>query len=55
MNILFSLLLLLPVTLFSQHTLTGKVVSEKQQPLQNASVFISNTTLGTVTNAQGPV
>jgi hypothetical protein len=53
MNILFSLLLLLPVTLFSQHTLTGKVVSEKQQPLQNASVFISNTTLGTVTNAQG--
>jgi hypothetical protein len=47
------ILLLLPAVLFCQYTITGKVVSEKDKPLQHASVFISNSTSGTVTNDRG--
>jgi hypothetical protein len=47
------ILLLLPTALFCQYTISGRVVSEKQEPLQHASVFISNSTSGTVTNARG--
>ncbi len=47
---------LLPVFLFAQthFRVAGKVIdSATQQPLQGASVFCQNTTIGTVTNADG--
>lgn len=48
--------LLLPVVLFAQGNfrVSGKVLdAATKQPLQGASVFCQNTTLGTVTNADG--
>lgn len=46
------ILLLLPVYLHAQE-IGGKVVDTSGAPLSNASVFISNTTLGTITNQNG--
>ena len=48
--------LLFPVIVFAQNNfrVAGKVIdSATQQPLQGASVFCQNTTIGTVTNANG--
>src|SRR5689334_19230993 len=48
--------LLLPATLWAQGNfrVAGKVVdATSKQPLQGASVFCQNTTIGTVTNAEG--
>jgi len=45
---------LISTGIFSQYTVTGKVIdSTSKEPLRGASVFAQNTTLGTVTNAQG--
>lgn len=46
-------ILCLPSLTFCQDKITGKVVSEKGEALPGASVFISNTTIGANTNAQG--
>ena len=49
-------LLIISVSVFSQsyYTVFGKVISsETKQPLQGASVFAQNTTLGTATDADG--
>lgn len=49
-------LFFLPVVLFAQGSfrVAGKVLdASTQQPLQDASVFCQNTTIGTVTNADG--
>ncbi|PWT77975.1 MAG: hypothetical protein C5B59_02680 [Bacteroidetes bacterium] len=52
-----SLACLLSLLVFSQDkyfTISGKVIDAKsQQPLVNASVFCQNTTIGTVSNADG--
>lgn len=48
--------LLFPIMVFAQNSfrVAGKVIdSATQQPLQGASVFCQNTTIGTVTNANG--
>ncbi|MBS1948354.1 MAG: carboxypeptidase-like regulatory domain-containing protein [Bacteroidetes bacterium] len=49
--------LLISFTVFPQEntfTVTGKVIDAKtKQPMQNASVFCQNTTVGTITNADG--
>lgn len=48
--------LLFPIAVFAQNNfrVAGKVIdSATQQPLQGASVFCQNTTIGTVTNAGG--
>ena len=47
------ILLLFPAISFCQDTLRGKVISEKGMPMQGASVFISNTSIGMQTNANG--
>src|SRR3954471_1385101 len=57
-NIFFILILLvISSALFSQSTnflVTGKVINaETKMPLQAASVFAENTTLGTATDAEG--
>jgi CarboxypepD_reg-like domain len=52
----FLILLFFTATCFSQsyYTVYGKVISaETRQPLQGASVFAQNTTLGTATDAEG--
>ena len=46
-------ILCLPSLVFCQDKIFGKVVSEKGEALQGASVFISNTTVGVNTNANG--
>lgn len=46
-------ILCLPSLTFCQDKIAGKVVSEKGEALQGASVFISNTTIGVNTNAKG--
>ena len=49
-------LLFLPVMLFAQGSfrVAGKIVDAvTKQPLQGASVFCQNTTVGTVSNAEG--
>jgi len=39
---------------FSQNILQGRVISEEtQKPLPSASVYLNNTSLGTITNEQG--
>ncbi len=40
-------------SLFCQSSISGKVVSDKGEGLHGASVFISNTKIGTTTNANG--
>jgi hypothetical protein len=46
-------ILCLPSLTFGQDKISGKVVSEKGEALQGASVFISNTKIGVNTDAQG--
>jgi hypothetical protein len=51
---LFSVLLLFPVALYSQHTITGVVLdSLTQEPMPSATVYVNGTTLGTVTDNDG--
>ena len=39
---------------FAQQALRGKVIaSDSKQPIHLANVFLSNTSIGTVTNAEG--
>lgn len=47
------ILVLLSVFAFSQDKISGKVMNENGEPLQGASVFISSTTIGTITDAGG--
>ena len=56
MKILFTAIIttFISIGLFAQYTVTGRVTdSTSKEPLRGASVFAQNTTLGTVTNAQG--
>lgn len=46
-------MLLLPFRLLCQQRITGQVLSEMQKPLAGASVFVSNTTIGTLTDVDG--
>ncbi|MFC7356408.1 carboxypeptidase-like regulatory domain-containing protein [Jejudonia soesokkakensis] len=39
--------------IFGQITISGKVVSEKEEPLESASVYFNNTSVGVVTNEKG--
>ena len=50
-----SLILFLFSTLWlhAQVTLSGKIVDEKGNPLQGASVYVNNTTIGTNSDADG--
>lgn len=55
-SILFLLTAFCAITTFSQsgYTISGKIIDEAtKQPLQGASVFAENTTIGTATNDQG--
>ncbi len=52
-RILFLLMVCQPLLTFCQQMISGKVVSEKGEPLQGASVFITNTTIGDNTDAKG--
>ena len=55
-SILFLLTAFCAITTFSQsgYTISGKIIDEStKQPLQGASVFAENTTIGTATNDQG--
>jgi CarboxypepD_reg-like domain len=55
-NLLFLLLAFIAAPAFSQtgYTISGKIIDEAtKQPLQGASVFAENTTIGTATNDQG--
>lgn len=51
-NLLF-LLLLCPLTLVAQKTITGKVITDKDTPLEGAAVYLNNTSIGTTTNENG--
>ena len=51
---LFAVLLLFPVVLYGQHTITGVVLdSLTQEPLQSATVYVNGTTQGTATDQEG--
>ncbi len=55
-TVLFLLIAISYITAYSQsgYTISGKIIDETtKQPLQGASVFAENTTLGTATNDQG--
>ena len=55
-SLLFLLIVFSSITAFSQsgYTISGKIIdAETKQPLQAASVFAENTTLGTATNERG--
>lgn len=50
----FCLLFFIPAVVFSQRTVQGKVVNAgTKEPIAGSSVFISNTSFGTVTNKDG--
>ncbi|MCH3884179.1 carboxypeptidase-like regulatory domain-containing protein [Tenacibaculum aquimarinum] len=38
---------------FAQTVISGKIISEKNIPLEGASVYFNNTTIGTITNKKG--
>jgi len=51
---LITIFLLLPALCFSQASLTGKVLSKAdKKPIAGATVFLSNATIGTITNEDG--
>lgn len=52
-ELLFVIFLVGSVHSFCQSGIKGKVLSEKGQPLQNASVFLPNSTTGVYTNEKG--
>ncbi|MFX5578719.1 carboxypeptidase-like regulatory domain-containing protein, partial [Acinetobacter baumannii] len=52
--ILTALLLVLSIAAIAQYSIHGKVVDDKtKKPLEGVSVFLANTTAGTVTNDKG--
>jgi len=51
--ILFILFLAIPICVFSQKVISGKVVSINNNPLEGASVYINNSSIGTTTNIDG--
>ncbi len=55
MNIRFShiIFLLCFSQSFAQTVISGKIISEKNIPLEGASVYFNNTTIGTITNKEG--
>ena len=54
MKIIFCFFLLLPFTLTAQRNVSGKITdAENKTPLVGASVFLSNTTIGAFTDAEG--
>jgi len=53
MRALLFFLLLIPVSVFAQTVITGRVVDADNKPVANASVFLSNATVGTKTNDDG--
>ncbi|MFZ5515443.1 MAG: TonB-dependent receptor [Candidatus Zhuqueibacterota bacterium] len=56
-SIALSILLLLPGMIFSQqartYTIAGKIVNEKNQPLQGVNIFVSGQSIGTTTDERG--
>jgi len=53
-SLFFLFIVLIPNSIHAQFNITGLVLdSSTREPLQGASVFAQNTTLGTVTNKQG--
>ncbi|RKF04424.1 carboxypeptidase-like protein [Tenacibaculum lutimaris] len=52
-NILVILTYLLSISVTAQKTIEGKVIDYNKNPLYGASVFLNNTTIGTVTNEKG--
>lgn len=46
-------LLTIPCLLLAQKTITGRVIDEKNNPLEGASVYLNNTSIGTTTNDKG--
>lgn len=53
MKIFCLLSIFLPLVTLSQNSISGKVFSEKDEPLQGASVFIPNSTIGVSTDSDG--
>lgn len=51
--LLLMMIIMLPVSIFAQSTVTGKVVDENAAPLSGVSVRIAGTQTGTTTNAIG--
>lgn len=50
----FCLLLFIPLTMLSQRTIQGKIVAaSNKEPIAGSSVFITNTSYGTVTSKDG--
>ena len=47
------LLLFINSIVFSQIQIEGKVISNTNEPLEGASVYFNNTTIGTITNSKG--
>ena len=50
---LFVFLFLVSSLTFSQTLLKGKITTQQNQPLEGASVYFNNTTVGTITDTQG--
>lgn len=43
----------LTLSILAQKTITGKVIDNNNNPLEGASVFLNNTTIGTISNENG--
>lgn len=55
MNIRFLFLVFIVFVgkIFAQTTISGKIIDEMNRPLEGASVYFNNTTIGTITNKKG--
>ena len=51
--VLIFLFFLIYFPAFAQNILSGKVVDEKNSPVQGASIFLNNTSIGTISNGYG--
>ncbi|MBE0654279.1 MAG: SusC/RagA family TonB-linked outer membrane protein, partial [Bacteroidales bacterium] len=51
--ILLSLILLLPMVMFAQQTITGTVLDEKNAPFPGVNVAVKGTVVGTISDANG--
>ncbi|MFN3666087.1 MAG: carboxypeptidase-like regulatory domain-containing protein, partial [Sediminibacterium sp.] len=52
--LIFFAIWLIPSSILAQQTLKGRVLAaDTKQPIHLANVFLSNTSIGTVTNAEG--
>jgi hypothetical protein len=52
-NLFIVIIFLFPIFISAQKILTGKVTDEKNNPIANASVFLSNTSIGTKADDDG--